>query len=151
MLTSGGRVINQRQLFLHQVQHQEIWYMVRTLGAGNVAMLWERRLAGQTLSDEAAPARNESTHLELQPKPQPGQLPSSLQNLTFGAYFNQSLEGIQLPSSLQSLEFGDDFNQSLEGIQLPSSLQSLTFGEKFNQSLEGIQLPSNLAKSSTQA
>ncbi|OLP86135.1 hypothetical protein AK812_SmicGene32789 [Symbiodinium microadriaticum] len=32
--------------------------------------------------------------------------------------FNQSLEGIHLPSSLQSLTFGDEFQQSMEGIQL---------------------------------
>eukprot|EP00439_Symbiodinium_sp_Y106_P019823 s6723_g2.t1 len=72
------------------------------------------------------------------------QLPSSLQHLTFGRCFDQSLEGIQLPSSLQHLTFGFNFNQSLEGVQLPSSLQSLTFSAKFNQSLEGIQLPSSL-------
>ena len=33
-----------------------------------------------------------------------------------------------LPDSLQSLTFGDDFNQSLRHVVLPSDLQSLTFG-----------------------
>ena len=39
VLTSGGSVIDQRQLLLHQVQCDEIWYVVRQLGAGRVAML----------------------------------------------------------------------------------------------------------------
>ena len=33
-----------------------------------------------------------------------------------------------LPRSLQSLSFGETFNQSLERVTLPSSLQSLSFG-----------------------
>ena len=142
MLTSGGCVIDQRQLLLPQVQHDEIWYVVRRFGAGRVAMLWERLLEEQTLSDVAA--LNETMSLTWysdQDLNRGIQLSSSLQSLTFGRRFNQSLEGTQLPSSLQSLTFGDYFDQSLEGIQLPCSLQSLTFGLKFDQSLEGIQLP----------
>ena len=54
VLTSGGCVIDQRQLLLHQVQHNEIWYVVQQLGAGRVAMLWERLLEERTLSDVAA-------------------------------------------------------------------------------------------------
>ncbi|CAE7335737.1 unnamed protein product [Symbiodinium sp. CCMP2592] len=54
VLTSGGCVIDQRQLLLPQVQHDEIWYVVRRLGAGRVAMLWERLLEEKTPSDVAA-------------------------------------------------------------------------------------------------
>ena len=71
-------------------------------------------------------------------------LPTSLQNLTFGKLFNQSLEGVTLPSSLQNLTFGKRFSQSLERVALPSSLQKLTFGDRFNQSLEGVTLPDSL-------
>eukprot|EP00439_Symbiodinium_sp_Y106_P078661 s32_g17.t1 len=146
VLTSGGCVIDQCHLLLHQVQRDEIWYVVRRLGAGLVAMLWEHLLEKKTVSDVAA--LNETMSLtfgfHFNQSLEGIQLPSSLQSLTFGDRFNNSLEGIQLPSSLQSLTFGWDFNQSMEGIQLPSSLQSLTFGDKFNQSLEGIQLPSSL-------
>ena len=71
-------------------------------------------------------------------------LPSNLQSLTFGHDFNQSLEGVNLPRNIQSLTFGWWFNKSLEGVNLPSNLQSLTFGDDFNQSLEGVNLPSNL-------
>ena len=145
VLTSGGCVIDQRQLLLHQVQHNEIWYVVQQLGAGRVAMLWERLLEERTLSDVAA--LNETMSLTWPSTHwlnQGIQLPSSLQSLTFGSSFNQSLDGIQPPSSLQSLVFGHAFNQSLEGTQLPSSLQSLTFIGAFNQSLEGIQIPSSL-------
>ena len=107
VLTSGGCVIDQGQLLLHQVQHDEIWYLVRKLGAGRVAMLWERLLQERTLSDVGA--LNETMSLTW--------------------YSNQDLyQGIQLPSRLQSLTFEGEFNQSLQGTQLPSSLQSLTFG-----------------------
>ena len=143
VLTSGDCVIDQSQLLLHQVQHDEIWYVVRKLGAGRVAMLWKRLLKEKTLSDLAA--LNETMSLtwnssqELEGIP----LPSSLQSLTFCGQF-QSLDGINLPSTLHSLTFCDQFNQSLTGIKLPSSLQSLTCGYDFNQSLDGIQLPSSL-------
>ena len=62
-------------------------------------------------------------------------------SLTFGIYFNKSLEKVTLPSSFQSLTFGDRFNQSLQKVTLPSSLQSLTFG-RFDQCLEKVTLPS---------
>ena len=107
VLTSDDCLIDQCQLLLCQVQHEEISYLVRKLGAGGVAMLWERLLEGKTLSDVDVAALNEMMSLTL--------------------YCNQELiQGIQLPSSLQSLTFGWEFNQSLEGIQLPSSLQSQT-------------------------
>ena len=54
MLTSGGCVIDQRQPLLHQVQHDEIWYVVRRLGAGRVAMLYEHLLEESTLFHAAA-------------------------------------------------------------------------------------------------
>ena len=136
VLTSGGCVIDQCQLLLHQVQHDEIWYVVRRLGAGRVAMLWERLLQEKTLADETRSLTWYSSQ-ELSGI----QLPSSLQSLTFGRQFNQRLEGMQLPSSLQSLTFGRYFNQSLEGIQLPSSLQSLTFGQQFNRAWRASNYP----------
>ena len=71
-------------------------------------------------------------------------LPESLEHLTFGEAFNQSLEGVNMPRSLQTLSFGHRFNQGLEGVTLPSSLQTLTFGDGFNQGLEGVTLPSSL-------
>ena len=71
-------------------------------------------------------------------------LPSSLESLTFGRQFNESLEGIIMPSSLQSLTFGRQFTRSLEGVILPNSLQNLTFGYCFNRSLEGVILPGSL-------
>ena len=70
-------------------------------------------------------------------------LPESLEHLTFGNEFNQSLEGVTLPSNLQTLTFGDDFNQSLERVTLPNSLHTLPF-ENWNQSLEGVTLPRSL-------
>ena len=142
VLTSGNCFIDQCQLLLHQVQHDEIWYVVRKFGAGRVAMLWESLLEEKTLFDVAALNETMSlTWLSNQQLNQGIQLPSSLQSLSFGDGFDQSLEGIQLPSSLQSLMFGNDFDPRLEGIQLPSSLQSLMFGHDFNQSLDSIQLP----------
>ena len=73
-----------------------------------------------------------------------GRLPKSLEKMTFGEAFNQSLKRVTLPGNLQSLTFGDEFNQSLDRVTLPGNLQSLTFGGEFNQSLEGVTLPGNL-------
>ena len=73
--------------------------------------------------------------------------PSSLQTLTFGNVFNQSLAGVALPNNLQTLNFEDSFNQSFEGVALPSGLQKLTFGDRSRQqleSLEGVLFPSDL-------
>ena len=71
-------------------------------------------------------------------------LPNSLRTLTFGHSFDQSLDRVTLPSSLQTLTFGSLFNQSLDRVTLPSSLQTLTFGERFNRSLDRVILPSSL-------
>lgn len=72
------------------------------------------------------------------------QLLQSLESLTFGGAFNQSLEGVELPRSLQSLTFGIAFNQPMEGINLPVGLQSLTMGELFRRSLP--RLPKTLQR-----
>ena len=69
---------------------------------------------------------------------------NSLQTLTFGSAFNQSLESVTLPRSLQNLTFGSELNQNLERVTLPSGLQALTFGSTFNQSLECVTLPPSL-------
>ena len=69
--------------------------------------------------------------------------PSSLQTLTLGVFFNQSLEQVKLPN-LQSLTFGYSFNQSLKPVTLPSTLQHLKLGGGFTQSLVGVQFPGGL-------
>ncbi|KAK5574632.1 hypothetical protein RB653_009885 [Dictyostelium firmibasis] len=44
-----------------------------------------------------------------------------------------------IPSSVESLTFGDNFNKVLSARSIPSSVKSLTFNYKFNQVLsEGI-------------
>eukprot|EP00435_Cladocopium_sp_Y103_P033451 s1232_g8.t1 len=70
-------------------------------------------------------------------------LPSTLETLTFGARFNQSLD-ISLPTGLHSLTFGKDFNQTLEHVTFPCGLRSLTFGRSFNCRLQNVILPSSL-------
>jgi hypothetical protein len=67
-------------------------------------------------------------------------LPSSLTHLTFKniSIFNQTVD--KLPSSLTHLTFGFNFNQNVE--KLPSSLTHLTLGNKFNQSVD--KLPPSL-------
>ena len=72
-------------------------------------------------------------------------LPMSLENLTFGDKFNQSLKGVTFPSSLQRLTFGHHFNHSLEGVIFSSSLESLTFGNRFNKSLKGVTFPRTIS------
>ena len=71
-------------------------------------------------------------------------LPCGLQSLTFGAQFNSSLQGVTFPSSLKSLTFGQDFDQNLQGVALPNSLEILEFGMRFNQSFLGVTLPGSL-------
>lgn len=71
-------------------------------------------------------------------------LPKSLQSLTFGWAFNESLQRLTLPNNLQSVSFGYCFDQSLEQVHLPNNLQSLTSGNGFNQSLEQVTLPTSL-------
>ena len=103
VLTSGGCVVDQRRLLLHQVQRRDITYVVQKLGAGRAALSWSRLLAGRTLSDTDVAALNETASLtwvkhgeklKCSQKLKQGILPSGLQSLTFGAIFNQSLEGI---------------------------------------------------------
>ena len=71
-------------------------------------------------------------------------LPSGLQSLTFGANYNKSMDNVALPSGLQSLTFRYRFNQSMDNVALPSGFQSLTFGTHFNQSMANVALPSSL-------
>ena len=103
VLTSGGCVVDQRRLLLHQVQRRDITYVVQKLGAGRAALSWSRLFAGRTLSDTDVAALNETASLtwvkhgeklKCSQKLKLGILPSGLQSLTFGAIFNQSLEGI---------------------------------------------------------
>ena len=72
------------------------------------------------------------------------ELPSGLQKLSLGDFFDQSLERVKLPATLQSLSFGSDFNRSLRGVHLPRSLKSLNFGIHFNQAIEDVELPNSL-------
>ena len=71
-------------------------------------------------------------------------LQQSLHSLTFGYGFNHSMKGITLPENLRSLTFGVCFDQGMLGVTLPDSLQSLTFGRQFNQSMQGVTLPCSL-------
>ena len=52
-------------------------------------------------------------------------LPSGLLPLSFGHLFLcQRLQGVALVSSVQRLTFGDVFSQSLQGVTLPSGVQT---------------------------
>ena len=84
---------------------------MQKLGAGLAARSWELLLAGMALSDTDVAALNETVSLTLESNQIPNQgvqLPSSLQSLTLGYEFNQSLEGIQLPSRHVQPELGSD-------------------------------------------
>ena len=68
----------------------------------------------------------------------------TMQSLTFGGLFNQSIDDVTLPSGLHSLTFGTFFNQRIDNSTLSSGLQTLTFGETFNHSIDTLTLPSGL-------
>lgn len=74
-----------------------------------------------------------------------GPLPETLQILSFGKHFDESLLQINLPRHLKTLNFGDKFNQNLNEVHLPSFLESLTFGNNFNQSLDLVTFPQLLS------
>jgi len=69
---------------------------------------------------------------------------SCLTHLTFGTYFNQSVDNLKLPKSLTHLTFGDNFNQSVDNLKLPESLTHLTFGTCFDKSVDNLNLPKSL-------
>ena len=89
VLTSGGCVIDQCQLLLHQVRHGEIWYVVQEA--------WR----GPCRDALGVPTREEDTVR--------CSWLSETMSLTWYSSQKQHNQGIQLPSSLQSLSFGDRF------------------------------------------
>ena len=71
-------------------------------------------------------------------------LPSSLETLEFGEYFDQPLDQRRLPSSLRSLMFGYSFDHSIDSLVLPHSLTHLGLGYDFNQPIRGDIFPPQL-------
>ncbi|GAM19068.1 hypothetical protein SAMD00019534_022430, partial [Acytostelium subglobosum LB1] len=74
----------------------------------------------------------------------PGYLPESLTLLRFGKMYNRPLVVGMLPDALKTLAFGSHFNQMIEVGVLPQSLKRLTFGKRFNQTLAAGMLPGSL-------
>ncbi|CAN0044122.1 unnamed protein product, partial [Scytosiphon promiscuus] len=72
--------------------------------------------------------------------------PASLQELTFGCYFNQRIDRVVWPASLKQLTFGRIFNQPIEKVVWPTSLQQLTFGNRFNYPIQRTQWPASLRR-----
>eukprot|EP00752_Nemacystus_decipiens_P003390 g3137.t1 len=70
--------------------------------------------------------------------------PASLQRLSFGLFFNQPIVGTAWPASLQQLSFGDMFNQPIAGVVWPASLQQISFGKYFDQTIAGVVWPASL-------
>ena len=54
--------------------------------------------------------------------------------------FNQPLKEGDIPNSVQTLTFGYDFNQPLKEGDIPNSVQTLTFGYRFNQPLNNLPI-----------
>jgi hypothetical protein len=73
-----------------------------------------------------------------------GELPESLESLTFGARFDTYIHPNVLPNSLRELVFGESFNRVImEGV-LPMTLESLTLGASFNTYIAPKVLPDSL-------
>ena len=72
------------------------------------------------------------------------EFPSGLQSLTFGEYYDTSMDNVILPGGLKSLTFGNQFDKAMDNVTLPSGLESLTFGWLFMQSMDKVILPSTL-------
>ena len=71
-------------------------------------------------------------------------LPRCMQPSIFSECSSQSLQGGELPSSLQSLTFGFCFSRCLLSVALLRCLLPSTFGEYFNRGLQGAELQSSL-------
>ncbi len=56
-------------------------------------------------------------------KPQPGDIPDFINNLSFGHNFNQKIEHGVIPNSVTSIYFEYNFNQPKEDIILPQSVE----------------------------
>lgn len=65
-------------------------------------------------------------------------LPSLIEKISFGKYFNLPIDG--LPDNINSLSFSYSFNKSIN--KLPNNLLYLSFGNNFNRPL--FNLPENL-------
>ena len=61
-------------------------------------------------------------------------LPPTLENLTFGIKFNQSLQENIYPTTLKKLKLGNDFNKEFNGKLFPLLIE-LEFGNRFNQDI----------------
>ncbi|CAN0528212.1 unnamed protein product, partial [Ectocarpus sp. 8 AP-2014] len=72
--------------------------------------------------------------------------PASLQQLSFGDDFNQSIAEVVWSASLTQLSFGREFDQPVVGVVWPASLQQLSFGSAFNQPIVGVAWSASLKK-----
>ena len=80
------------------------------------------------------------------PSEQPGLIPDSVTDLTFGSNFNQPLESGYIPNSVTNLRFGDKFNQPLRLGHIPNSVTNLRFSDNFNQPLLQGHIPDSVIK-----
>lgn len=67
-------------------------------------------------------------------------MPISLLELTFGEYFNQSVDALAPLPFLTKVKFNDKFNKSID--KLPDNITHLTLGKDF--SVEVSKLPASL-------
>ena len=73
-------------------------------------------------------------------------LPHGLEKLSLGRQYNAPLRNWVAPPALQELRFGAKFNQSLAGAQLPDTLRALTLGQLFNHPIQSGTMPRHLEK-----
>jgi hypothetical protein len=71
-------------------------------------------------------------------------LPNSLKTLTFSLSYNQTIDVNVLPNSLKALTFDYSYNKTIGINVLPNSLQTLTFGYTYNQIIGINILPNSL-------
>ncbi|CAM9591454.1 unnamed protein product [Ectocarpus sp. 13 AM-2016] len=77
--------------------------------------------------------------------------PPALKRLKFGAAWNRNLVGAKdtWPASLEVVRFGTSFDKPLRGgggIGLPPRLREVHLGGVFNQPLDGVEWPASLEK-----
>jgi hypothetical protein len=72
-------------------------------------------------------------------------LPSSLKKLKISSHYNHDLDDIIL-SSLEKLTFGEDYYETITDVTLPPNLKTLILSNQFDEKLKVGFLPSSLTK-----
>ena len=99
-------------------------------------MFWKFAIENDPLTDKLKPITRMSTVTCVKYAPPVDEQVKVVEEVQDLLFRGRSVDELPLENhliwlTLQSLTFGRDFNQSMNNVALPSGLQSLTFGQEF--------------------